>query len=130
MKTISVSAAAIVNNNKILITKRSGGDFDGMWEFPGGKIEPNETKEETVIREIKEELDLEISVSSHLISIEYAYPNFNLEMHVYICSIISGTMVLNEHGDFAWTSKADIENYNWIPADIEVVEAIKALKTL
>lgn len=130
MKTISVSAAAIVNNNKILITKRSGGDFDGMWEFPGGKIEPNETKEETVIREIKEELDLEISVSSHLISIEYAYPNFNLEMHVYICSIISGTMVLNEHGDFAWTSKADIDNYNWIPADIEVVEAIKALKTL
>lgn len=130
MRTISVSAAAIVNNNKILITKRSGGDFDGMWEFPGGKIEPNETKEETVIREIKEELDLEISVSSHLISIEYAYPNFNLEMHVYICSIISGTMVLNEHGDFAWTSKADIDNYNWIPADIEVVEAIKALKTL
>ena len=130
MKTISVSAALIVENGKMLITKRSGGEFDGMWEFPGGKIEPNETKEETVIREIKEELDLDIAVSSHLISIKYAYPTFKLEMHVYICTITSGELVLNEHADFAWTTQDQIDNFNWIPADIEVVEAIKALSTL
>lgn len=130
MKTIEVSAALIVNDNKMLIAKRSGGEFDDMWEFPGGKIEPNETKEETVIREIKEELDLDITVSSHLISIQYAYPTFNLEMHVYICKIISGELVLNEHADFAWTTQDEIDNFNWIPADIEVVEAIKALNTL
>lgn len=130
MKIIEVSAAMIVENNKFLITKRIGGDFDGLWEFPGGKIEETETPEQTVVREILEELDINIKVDSHYISIEYAYPKFNLHMHIYKCSISSGSITLNDHSDFAWISKEEVNNFEWVPADIEIINKIRKSNTL
>ena len=104
IKKIYVAAAIIINEekNKILITKRQGGQFDGLWEFPGGKIENGETSKEATIREIKEELSLEIEIIDYFNSIEYQYEDFYLTMHLYWSSIKSGELSLNEHSDFLW----------------------------
>lgn len=121
MKKIEVSAAAIQKGNKILITKRNGGEFDGMWEFPGGKIKTNETREAAVIREIKEELKVDIDPTQFLTTIEYEYPNFHLTMHVFICRLIKGNITLTEHSDYMWVTKDTLKDIYWIPADIDII---------
>ncbi len=87
MKTIEVVAAIIKKDDKIFITKRSYGEFIDMWEFPGGKVEVGETQEEALIREIKEELELDITNLNYLTTVEYDYPSFHLIMHCFICEI-------------------------------------------
>ena len=89
MKTIEVVAAIIKKDDKIFITKRSYGEFIDMWEFPGGKVEVGETQEEALIREIKEELELDITNLNYLTTVEYDYPSFHLIMHCFICSYLS-----------------------------------------
>ena len=125
MKIIEVVAAIIKNEDKIFITRRDGGDFHDMWEFPGGKIECNETREEALIREIKEELELDIKVEELLTTVEYDYSNFHLTMHCFMCKIIGGKLNLNAHNDAKWISLDELDDQLWIPADILVVEAIK-----
>lgn len=125
MKTIHVSAAIIYKENKIYATRRGKGTFKGLWEFPGGKREDGETGEETVIREIKEELDVEIKVESYLATIEYQYPDFFLMMDCYIASIIKGHLTLKEHDDAVWISLEEIDSLQWLPADEKVVKEIK-----
>ncbi|MBP1889101.1 8-oxo-dGTP diphosphatase [Clostridium moniliforme] len=128
MKNIEVVAAIIRKEDKIFITRRGYGEFINIWEFPGGKIEKGETREEALKREIKEELELDINILEFLNTIEYDYPNFHLTMHSFICEITGGELVLNAHNDVKWIKFNELENQEWIPADILVVNALKKLK--
>ena len=125
MKEIKVVAAIIQKENKILATKRGYGEFINMWEFPGGKIESGETKEQALVREIKEELNIEISVDKFAIDIEYQYPNFYLFMSCFMCSIKEGSIELLEHNDGKWITKEELNTLNWLPADIDAVNYLK-----
>lgn len=125
MKEIKVVAAIIQKENKILATKRGYGEFINMWEFPGGKIEPGETKEQALVREIKEKLNIEINVDKFAIDIEYQYPNFYLFMSCFMCSIKEGSIELLEHNDGKWITKEELNTLNWLPADIDAVNYLK-----
>lgn len=125
MKEIKVVAAIIQKENKILATKRGYGEFINMWEFPGGKIESGETKEQALVREIKEELNIEISVDKFAIDIEYQYPNFYLFMSCFMCSIKEGSIELLEHNDGKWITKEELNTLNWLLADIDAVNYLK-----
>ena len=124
MKSIEVVAAIIKKENKILATKRGYGEFINMWEFPGGKIEPGETKEAALIREIKEELDADIKIDEFALTVEYTYPTFHLTMHCYICSL-KDSITLLEHNDAKWLEENEFNTVNWLPADIEVIDFLK-----
>ncbi len=125
MKTIRVVAAVIKDGDRIFATARGYGDFKGGWEFPGGKIEPGETPQEALAREIKEELDTEISVGDLIDTVEYDYPKFHLSMDCFWCSIISGNLVLKEAEDAKWLTRDTIDSVAWLPADKGLVEKIK-----
>ena len=122
MKVIEVVAAIIKKEDKIFITRRSYGEFIDMWEFPGGKIELGETREEALIREIKEELELDINNLEYLTIVDYDYPNFHLTMHCFTCEICGGKLNLNAHNDAKWVSLDELLKQNWVPADVEIVE--------
>ena len=125
MKQIKVVAAIIKNEDKILATKRGYGEFINMWEFPGGKIEPGETKKQALVREIKEELNIEINVDKFALDIVYQYPNFYLFMSCFMCSIKEGSIELLEHNDGKWITKEELNTLNWLPADIDAVNYLK-----
>lgn len=125
MKTIEVVAAVIKHDDRIFITRRGYGDFVDMWEFPGGKIEIGESKEEALIREIKEELELDINISDFLTTVEYDYSSFHLTMHCFICQISGGELNLNAHNDAKWITFDELDNQKWIPADVLVIDALK-----
>lgn len=125
MKTIEVVAAIIVKDSKIFATQRGYGDFKDGWEFPGGKIEPEETPEEALVREIREELKTDISVGELLHTVEYDYPKFHLTMHCFICELLSKEITLVEHEAAKWLDASNIDSVDWLPADTEVVEKLK-----
>lgn len=130
MKTIRVVAAVIKSKNKVgqsavFATQRGYGDFKGFWEFPGGKIEAGETPHQALVREIREELDIEIEVGDRLDTIEYDYPTFHLSMDCYFCNIKSGNLVLLEHTAAKWLIKDTLNSVEWLPADITLIEKIK-----
>ena len=125
MKQIKVVAAIIKNEDKILATKRGYGEFINMWEFPGGKIESGETKKQALVREIKEELNIEINVDKFALDIEDQYPNFYLFMSCFMCSIREGSIELLEHNDGKWITKEELNTLNWLPADIDAVNYLK-----
>ena len=125
MKTIEVVAAIIVSSGKIFATQRGYGDFKDGWEFPGGKIEPGETPEEALVREIKEELKTDIIVGELLHTVEYDYPKFHLTMHCFICELLSKEITLVEHEAAKWLDASNIDTVDWLPADTEVVEKLK-----
>ncbi|WP_454055306.1 (deoxy)nucleoside triphosphate pyrophosphohydrolase [Clostridium sp. Marseille-Q7071] len=125
MKTIEVVAAIIKDDDRIFITRRGYGNFVDMWEFPGGKIESGESQEEALIREIKEELELDINISDFLTTIDYDYPNFHLTMHCFTCQISGGELNLNVHNDAKWITFDELDNQKWVPADILVIDALK-----
>ena len=127
MKQIEVVAAIIRKDDKIFATQRGYGDWKDWWEFPGGKMEPGETPEEALKREMHEELSTEISVDKFLCTVEYDYPKFHLTMHCYWCSLVSEGLHLNEHEAAKWLSIEQIDSVKWLPADIEVVKKIKEL---
>ncbi|MBO5513813.1 MAG: (deoxy)nucleoside triphosphate pyrophosphohydrolase [Mogibacterium sp.] len=127
MKEIKVVAAIIVKDGRLFATQRGYGDYKDWWEFPGGKIEPGETPEQALKREIKEELDTEISVGDHLITVEYDYPKFHMTMGCYLCSVVSGKLTLLEHEAAKWLGPDELESVKWLPSDIEVVEKIRGI---
>ena len=124
-KKLQVVAAIICKDNRIFATQRGYGEFRGQWEFPGGKVEPGETPEEALIREIKEELDIEISVGKYIHTVEYDYPTFHLSMLCFICKILSGSLVLKEHEEARWLEKNNLYSVDWLPADLEIVSLLE-----
>lgn len=128
MKIIEVCAAIIINNNKILLTQRGYGEYKDKWEFPGGKIEENETKEETIIREIKEELDASIKVEKFLTKVEYDYTSFYLKMNVFITSLTSSHLLFKEHESYKWIDVSELNNLDaldLLPADRLIIPYLK-----
>jgi 8-oxo-dGTP diphosphatase len=130
MKTIRVVAAVIkATNDKsepiIFATQRGYGDLKGGWEFPGGKIEEGGTPQEALKREIREELDTEISVGNIIDTIEYDYPTFHLSMDCFWCEILSGDLVLKEHEAAKWLTKEELDSVDWLPADVTLIDKIR-----
>ena len=125
MKTIQVVAAIIVEEGRLFATQRGYGDFKDYWEFPGGKIEPGETPEEALRREILEELDTHVEVGDLLTTIEYDYPQFHLTLHCFRCRIIDGQLLLKEHEDAVWIELDRLEELNWLPADLQILPLLR-----
>lgn len=126
MKTIRVVAAIITRDNKIFATQRGYGDFKDGWEFPGGKVEPGEKPEDAIVREIKEELGADITVTGFLTTVEHDYPQFHLSMDCFWAELKEGTeMTLLEHEAAKWLANDELDSVAWLPADVKVVEAIR-----
>ena len=127
MKTIEVTAAIIIQDGKVFATQRGYGDWKGWWEFPGGKMEPGETPQEALTREIHEELDAEIEIGGLLDTVEWDYPAFHLTMHCFLCTLISESMHLNEHEDAVWLSAETLYSVKWLPADEGLIPKIASV---
>lgn len=130
MKIIKVVAAVIKSLNDkgqtiILSTQRGYGEFKDRWEFPGGKIEKGETPQEALKREIMEELDTQIEVGTLIDTIEYDYSDFHLSMDCSWCEIVRGNLVLKEHENAKWLTKEQLQDVEWLPADIKLIENIR-----
>ena len=130
MKSIRVVAAIIQSVNEegkpmVFATERGYGEYKDWWEFPGGKIEENETPEDALVREIREELDTLISVDRYLTTVEYDYPDFHLSMDCFWCSLKEGKLTLLEHEDAKWLALNDLWQVKWLPADVQVIKAIE-----
>ncbi|MBR6875430.1 MAG: (deoxy)nucleoside triphosphate pyrophosphohydrolase [Bacteroidales bacterium] len=117
MKSIEVVAAIIRKGDKIFATQRGYGDWKDWWEFPGGKMEPGETPEAALVREIREELSAEIRVDAFLHTVDHDYPQFHLTMHCYLCSLLGEALHLNEHEAARWLSAGTLRSVHWLPAD-------------
>ena len=124
MKTIEVVAAIIRKGDKVFATQRGYGDWKDYWEWPGGKVEPGETREQALVREIREELDTEIGIDKYLTTIEWDYPAFHLTMHCFICSLLTEALHLNEHEAARWLGADDLGSVNWLPADDQLLPLI------
>lgn len=124
IKTIEVVAAIIHKDNCYLATQRGYGDFEGMWEFPGGKIEAGESQEEALKREIKEELNVDIEIGMQICTVDYDYPKFHLTMHCYCCNVSNGEIKLLEHKSAKWLTKDELNMVEWLPADIAVISKL------
>ena len=127
MKKIDVVAAILHRDGAYFATQRGYGEFEGMWEFPGGKIEPGESREVALKREIQEELGVDIAIENLLCTTEYDYPSFHLTMHCYLCSIASGDIELREHKSALWLISDRLDDVAWLPADKEVIDKLKSL---
>ena len=126
MKQIEVVAAIIHDSgNRIFATQRGSGDWKNWWEFPGGKVEPGETPEQALKREIWEELETRIVVERFVLTVEWDYPKFHLTMHCYLCHVESGNLTLKEHEAAKWLSLNELDSVQWLPADWEVIEMLK-----
>lgn len=123
MKTIHVAAAVIKDHaGRYFVTQRGYGEYKDFWEFPGGKLEPGETGEEAIVREIREELAISIQVERSIATIEYDYPAFHLSMACFLCSIAAGSPTLLEHEAARWVAPRDLSAVGFLPADRELVE--------
>ena len=130
---ITVSGAVILRTNpstnkkEIFATQRGYGDYKGGWEIPGGKLEPGESPEQCIVREIKEELDSEIKAEKILGVVDYDYPAFHLTMHCILCTLVSGELKLLEHEDAKWLSRETLHSVDWLPADCLILDKIEEL---
>ena len=127
MKIIEVVAAIIIKEGQVFATQRGYGEWQGWWEFPGGKIEAGECPKDALVREIREELDAEIKVGELLETVEWDYPDFHLTMHCFICSLLSESMHLNEHEAAAWLTHETLRSVKWLPADEGILDGIEEL---
>lgn len=129
MKTVKVVAAIICDDikekNKIFATARGYGELKGGWEFPGGKVEPGETPQQALIREIIEELDTKIKVGELIDTVEYDYPTFHLSMDCFWAEVKAGHLELKEAEAAKWLTKDQLDSVTWLPADILLIDQIR-----
>ena len=129
MKQIEVVAAIIHDaEGRIFATQRGYGEWEGWWEFPGGKMEAGESPEEALQREIWEELETRIAIERLVTTVEWDYPAFHLKMHCYWCHIECGSLTLKEHEAARWLAADELESVKWLPADLQILEKIRNLK--
>ena len=124
MKNIDVVAAIIYKDSAYFATQRGYGEFEGMWEFPGGKSEPGESRESALRREIQEELGIDITIDKFLCTTDYDYPSFHLTMHCYLCSVKYGDIELREHKSARWLMPEELGSVEWLPADEDIVSRL------
>ena len=128
MRTIEVVAAIIHDaEGRIFATQRGYGEWEGWWEFPGGKMECGEGREEALRREIWEELETRIAIERLVTTVEYDYPKFHLTMHCFWCHVEQGALTLKEHEAARWLDKEELDSVRWLPADWDVVELLKKM---
>ena len=133
MKQVTVSGAVIFRTNpethkkEIFATQRGYGDYQDGWEFPGGKLEPGETPQQCIERDIREELAPEVRAERILGVVEYDYPTFNLTMHCILCTIVSGELKLLEHEAARWLTKDTLRSVDWLPADLLILDRIEEI---
>lgn len=125
MKIVNVVAAIIKSGDRIFATQRGYGEFEGGWEFPGGKIEPGEMPEEALVREIKEELAVDVRVGEMLCCVEHDYETFHLSMKCYVCELSDSEPQLLEHKAACWLTKNQLSCVDWLPADVKVIDEIR-----
>ena len=126
VKSIDVVAAVIVEGSRIFATERGYGPYKDWWEFPGGKIEPGETPRQALVREIREELDTDIEVGDHIITVEHDYPEYHVVLQCYWAHVVEGSLVLKEHEAARWVSLDELDSLRWLGADYPVLEKIRA----
>jgi 8-oxo-dGTP diphosphatase len=127
MKTIEVVAAVIQNNNQILCVQRGPSKYDYVsrkYEFPGGKVEAGETKEQAIIREVKEELHIDIINPQFYLTVEHTYPDFAIVMHSFLCVTETQQLTLTEHIDAKWLKNSELEFLDWAEADVPIVKKL------
>lgn len=127
MKTINVVAAVIFKDDKVFATQRGYGEFKDGWEFPGGKVEPGESPEDALRREIREELEVDINVGDLIETIEYDYPAFHLSMKCFACTIAGGSPHLLEHEAAKWLTSMQLGSADWLPADVTLIPKIEKM---
>ena len=128
MKHIEVAAAVIIRDNTVFAAQRGeGGELARKWEFPGGKLEPGEKGEETIVREIFEELGTEVRVLRYLLSVDHRYQTFSLTLHGYLCELLGDEPILSEHLACKWLAKDQLDTIAWAEADLPIVEALRAI---
>lgn len=128
MKKIEVVAAILHRDGAYFATQRGYGEFEGLWEFPGGKIESGESREVALKREIREELGVDITIDKFLCTTDYDYPSFHLTMHCYLCSVKSGEIELREHKSARWLTTKTLDSVEWLPADKYIIDELKRYK--
>ena len=125
--TLNVVAAIIIKDGKYLSVQRGHGKYKGKWEFPGGKIEEGDSSIKALVREIKEELDINIYVDSVFDNFQYRYPEFTVNLRCYLCSIKSGSIMLKEHLDLKWLTPETLLDVDWLPSDVLIARRLKSL---
>jgi|SRR5690554_1347966 8-oxo-dGTP diphosphatase len=127
MKHVEGVAAILIHNKKIAAFCRNYGDYTGFYEFVGGKIEANETHAQALIRECQEEIECDIIIDSFFKTITFDYPDFQLQLHCYLCTPQSIDFKLKVHSDVQWVDKTNIETLPWLPADLSIMDDLKQL---
>lgn len=126
-KHIEVVAGVIMKGSLVLATRRGYGEWKGWWEFPGGKIEPEESREEALERELCEELGIGVNVEKLIDTVDYSYPDFDITLHFFLCSPGIEPLTLREHEAARWLDYNNLEKLKWLPADISIVKLIAEL---
>jgi 8-oxo-dGTP diphosphatase len=124
-RDVSVAAGIIIDNDRILACQRGHGELAGGWEFPGGKLEPGETAAEACVRELREELGVEVADLQPFASLEYEYPSFHMHLETFTCRIDQGTPTSQEHWDMRWLGANELDSVQWLPADVQVVNVLR-----
>jgi 8-oxo-dGTP diphosphatase len=126
MKHFEVVASVFIQNNRVFCAQRKdAGETAKKWEFPGGKIEPGETHQQALAREISEELSTKINVGDFITTVNHQYNTFAITMHAYQCSIIEGNLTLSEHLDSRWLTREELASVDWAPADLPIVKRVR-----